>query len=144
MAGQRVGTLNEIGSTLCSLSAKTSHLVQAKADPLVCRTQLIGWRLAVSSSPRPWIDVSALPEKFNMAVTESDLSAGCELSMRACNWNVTDSEKNIFDLNIQGQVLDMTAQRNVPRFCTGSICDWNLLHPLGLVEDETFMLLCKV
>ena len=29
-------------------------------------------RLAVSSSPRPWIDVFALLEKFNMAVTESD------------------------------------------------------------------------
>ena len=29
--------------------------------------------LAVSSSPRPWIDVFALPEKSNIAVTESDL-----------------------------------------------------------------------
>ena len=29
--------------------------------------------LAMSSSPRPWIDVFALPKKFNMAVTESDL-----------------------------------------------------------------------
>ena len=29
--------------------------------------------LAVSPFPRPWIDVFALPEKFNMAVTESDL-----------------------------------------------------------------------
>ena len=29
--------------------------------------------LAVSSSPRPWIDVFASPEKFNMAVSESDL-----------------------------------------------------------------------
>ena len=29
--------------------------------------------LAVSSSPRPWIDVFALLKKFNMAVTESDL-----------------------------------------------------------------------
>ena len=29
--------------------------------------------LAVSSSSRPWIDVFSLPEKFNMAVTESDL-----------------------------------------------------------------------
>ena len=29
--------------------------------------------LAVASSPRPWIDVFALPEKINMAVTESDL-----------------------------------------------------------------------
>ena len=28
--------------------------------------------VAVSSSPRPWMDVFALPEKFNMAVTESD------------------------------------------------------------------------
>ena len=30
-------------------------------------------RVAVSSSPRPWIDVFASPEKPNMAVTESDL-----------------------------------------------------------------------
>ena len=28
--------------------------------------------LAVSSSSRPWVDVFALPEKSNMAVTESD------------------------------------------------------------------------
>ena len=28
--------------------------------------------LAVSSSPRPWMHVFALPEKSNMAVTESD------------------------------------------------------------------------
>ena len=27
------------------------------------------WLSAVSSSPRPWIDVFALPEEFNMAVT---------------------------------------------------------------------------
>ena len=31
--------------------------------------------LAVSSSPRPWMDVYALPEKSNMAVTESDLDS---------------------------------------------------------------------
>ena len=29
--------------------------------------------LAVSSSTRPWIDVFALREKLNMAVTKSDL-----------------------------------------------------------------------
>ena len=29
--------------------------------------------IAVSSSPRPWIDVFDLPEKINMAVTGSDL-----------------------------------------------------------------------
>ena len=27
---------------------------------------------AVSSSPRPWMEVFALPEKYNMAVAESD------------------------------------------------------------------------
>ena len=26
----------------------------------------------------------------------------------------------------------MTVQRNVPRFCTRSICGWNLFQPLGL------------
>ena len=31
-----------------------------------------GGFLAVSSSPRPWMDVFASPEKSNMAVTESD------------------------------------------------------------------------
>ena len=47
--------------------------------------------LAMSSSPRTWIDVFALPEKSNMAVTESDpdpkVRKMCtsELSMRA--WN---------------------------------------------------------
>ena len=28
--------------------------------------------VALTSTPRPWIDVFALPEKSNMAVTESD------------------------------------------------------------------------
>ena len=41
------------------------------------------------------------------------MTATSELSMRAWNWNVTDSEKNIFDLIIQGQVLDMTVQRTI-------------------------------
>ena len=31
-----------------------------------------GQILAVSSSPKLWMDVFALPEKSNMAVTESD------------------------------------------------------------------------
>ena len=68
--------------------------------------------VAVSSSPRPWIDIFALPEKFNMAVTESDLDpkvhsflmavrATSELSMRAWNQNVTESKKTILDLIIQ-------------------------------------------
>ena len=44
-----------------------------------------------------------------------------ELRMRSRSSNVTGYKKNIFDLIIQGQVLDMTVQGNVPRFCTGSI-----------------------
>ena len=31
-----------------------------------------GSNVALSSSPRPWMDVFALPEKSNMAGTESD------------------------------------------------------------------------
>ena len=54
--------------------------------------------------------------------------AGCGLSMRACNLNITDSKKKtIFDLIILGQVFDM-----IVRFCTGSICGWNLFQLLGL------------
>ena len=52
--------------------------------------------------------------------------------MRACNWNVTDSKKTVFDLIIRGKILDMTVQWNVPRFCTGSICGWKLFQQLGL------------
>ena len=52
--------------------------------------------------------------------------------MRAWNWNVTDSKRPIFKLNIQGQVLDLTFLRNFPRICNGSICGWNLFQPLGL------------
>ena len=88
---------------------------------------------------------SFYPKKINMALTESDLDpkvwkmsitfndcAGCHMSIWACDWNVTDTKNHIFDLIIRGQILDMTVQRNVQRFCTGSICGWNLFQPLGL------------
>ena len=49
--------------------------------------------LAVSSSPRPWMDVFALPEKSNMAVTESDpdtkvrkMSITLVMSVRPLSW----------------------------------------------------------
>ena len=32
---------------------------------------------------------------------------------------------------------DMTVQINVPRFCTRSICGWNLFQPLGLLDYNT-------
>ena len=46
--------------------------------------------------------------------------------MRYCTWNAADSNKPMFDLINRGQALDMTIQRNVPRFCMGAICSWNL------------------
>ena len=54
----------------------------------------------MSSSPRPWIDVLALPEQLHIAVTDGDLDpkvrkmfydcTTAELSMRAWKRNVTD------------------------------------------------------
>ena len=41
-------------------------------DVALSYTAYITNHIAVSSSLRPWIDVLALPEKINMAVTESD------------------------------------------------------------------------
>ena len=38
----------------------------------VSGASLAGLQLALLSPPRPWIDVFALPEKFNKAVTESE------------------------------------------------------------------------
>ena len=74
--------------------------------------------LKVISTPRP--------EKCPLRLFND--CAGCGLSMRACNWNVTYSKKKtIFDLIIRGQVFDMIVQ-----FCTGSICGWNLFQLLGL------------
>ena len=56
--------------------------------------------------------------------------------MRAWNWQITDCKQPIFYLIIQGKILDMTVQRNVSRFCTGSICGWKPLwltrHSLSL------------
>ena len=43
------------------------------------------------------------------------ITAQKELYMRSCSWNVTDSNKPIFDIIIRGQVLDMIAQRNISR-----------------------------
>ena len=74
-----------------------------------------------------------------MAMTESDLDtkvwkksmasyywwAKNELSMRSCSWNIADSNKPILDLPNWSQVLYMTIQRNIPRFCMGTICGWN-------------------
>ena len=41
-------------------------------------------------------------------------------------------KKNYFWPDYFPIFCDMTAQRNVPRFCTLSICGWNLFQPPGL------------
>ena len=46
--------------------------IHPNEDPVVNIYCADGETLAVSSSPRPWIDVFASSEKSNMAVTESD------------------------------------------------------------------------
>ena len=50
-------------------SSYTATLLSEKKEREYLRTLL---DVAVSSSPRPCMDVFALPEKSNMAVTESD------------------------------------------------------------------------
>ena len=87
---------------------------------------------------------SSYPKKstfFNMAVTESDLDPKPRkmpmdnflITLRKISsaWDLVAEmllilKITVFDLIIQSQVLDMTVQRNVPRFCMGSICGWNL------------------
>ena len=52
--------------------------------------------LAMLASSRPWIDVFALPGDDSKNVNNFlNDCATSELSMRACNWNVTDSKKLI-------------------------------------------------
>ena len=98
--------------------------------------------VAVSSSLRPCIDVFALPEKFNMAETESDpdpkvrkLSvtfndcATSQLSIWAWNWNATDSEKPI-----STWLFSDIFRYDSPKKCTTILCAVNLwLKPVGLV-----------
>ena len=57
--------------TIVNTSVNTWSIVRAWSIVVGTKTA----NLAVSTSPRPWIDVGlfAIPEKFNMAVTENDL-----------------------------------------------------------------------
>ena len=48
-------------------------------------------------------------------------------------------KKNYFWLDYPPICSDMTVQRNVPRFCTRSICGWNLFQPLGLFQPLTLV-----
>ena len=115
------------------------------------------YAIFASSSPRPWIDVFVLPEKSNMAVTESDPDpkirkmsitdcATSELNMQTWSWNVTDCKKKYFWPDYPAIFSVMTLQRNVPRFCTRSICVWNLFQPQGLAmryrDDTSLSVLC--
>ena len=49
-----------------------------------------------------------------------------------CYW----FKKHYFRPDYPGKNIDMILQRNVPRFCVGSICGWNLFQPLELISGE--------
>ena len=57
-----------------------------------------------------------------------------ELSMREWNWNVTDSKKKLFSTWLSPDISRWQFKEMfVKRFCTRSICGWNLVQPLGKV-----------
>ena len=68
--GARVSDIHD-DLTIVNTIVNTWSIVRAWSIVVDTKTA----NLAVSTSPRPWIDVGlfAIPEKFNMAVTESDL-----------------------------------------------------------------------
>ena len=107
-------------------------------------------------SPKPLIPVFVLREKINVFSTwrwlraiSTPKSEKCpqlfndcaknELSMRSRSCNVTDYKKTIFNLILQGQVVNMTVQRIVPGFCMGSIWGWNLETRLGYMSDGLWL-----
>ena len=102
--------------------------------------------ITVSFSPRPWIDVFDLPEKSNMAVTESDpdrmvrkmsitFLMTSELSMRAWNWNVTDSKKTIFDLIIFQRYFPIWQSKEMSHDFVGGQSVAENLKPVSATED---------
>ena len=75
-----------------------------------------------------------------------------EESMRSwsCSrYDVTDSSQPIGDLIVQGQVLDITFQKKVSRFCMVAICDPNLqlkvlFQPLGGYNNHNYIVIILV
>ena len=65
-----------------------------------------------------------LPAQFSLYVHKGGLKPDSFYPCLASPKYV--QETTFFHLIIQGQFLDMIFQTNVPRFCTGSICGWNL------------------
>ena len=64
------------------------------------------------------LDPQARKNAHNFLITVRKISSACGLVAEI----LLILKITIFDLIIQGQVLDMTVQRNVPRFCIESIC----------------------
>ena len=92
---------------------------------------------------------------FNMTGTKSDLDpqgpknvhnlfndvANKWVEQRSWSWNVTDSDKPVFDLINRGQVLDITVQKIIPSFWIGAICGWNFLFQV-LFQTRWGYLIC--
>ena len=105
-----------------------------------CHTIPPACRVAVSSTSRPWIDVFALPEKFNMAVTESDPDLKVrKMTVRPFSWacgNKTEMLlilKKLFSVWLFVRKSYLWPSREMS---TRSICGWNLFQPLGLLPGE--------
>ena len=103
------------------------------------RASLLGSRDVLSENGYVHCYICFTPKNqrfFNITVTESDLDpkvhTTISMTVRKMRWNVTDYKKPIFDLIIRGEILNMTVQRNVQRFCMESICGWSRFQPLGL------------
>ena len=109
--------------------------------------------LAVSSSPRPWIAVFVLPEIINVFHHDSDgersrsqgpknvhsvLTTVWAVSW-AC-WHVTWWLKCYWCFTSLFVASLRSVQRNIPRFCTRSICGWNLFQPLGLPWAQSLLI----
>ena len=86
----------------------------------------------MSSSLRPCIDVFALPQKSNMAVTESNPdpkvrklsivfndSATSQLNLWACDLNVTDSKKTFFPPDYSRESLRYDYPKKCPKILYG-------------------------
>ena len=116
----------------------TAHLCHISADAPM---QQLVTNVAVSSSPRPWIDVLALTGKFNMAVTERDLDPKLQKMFITCWWlcglwaehvDATDSKNTFFRPDYSGTGLWYNRPKKYPTILYG--CGWGcgMFQPLGL------------
>ena len=127
--GHSVPCLRQVTVSTAQFSPRQLANVSPIIDYIACCA--LGHLCEVSSSPRPWIDVFALPEKCNMAVTERDLDPKVRLhnfvmTVRAVSWacgHVTEMSlilrKNYFGHEYLGTSLKYDRQKKCPTILCG-------------------------